>query len=505
MRQRPLPCLVRLLALLLALGLPGQALAHAQLRSADPPAQAVVDAAPAEVVLTFNEPVAPLSALWTGPDGTAAEVPARAEGPRLIVTVPEGAARGTHVLSWRVVSDDGHPVGGAHVFSIGEATAAMAAAASEGAARLAALGRAALTLTLAFGVGGLAASALFAAPVPRAARWLAWGTLLATLLLLAGTAADLAGRTAAVFAPAAWAALAASPFLAAAVLALAALAMALAGGRGLAAGALAAGGLSFAVAGHAGTAAAWSAPVVALHGAMALLWAGALVVLATRAGREAALIAFGRIAPVMVALLVAAGAALAWVQLDPGLRGWRVLWTTGYGQVLSAKVALAALILGLAALNRWRLAPAATRGRPAAFARSLRAEIALMVMLLALTGAFRLTPPPRAMAEPAVAAHVHGRLSGGDLRLIPGRAGANRIAFAPHGADFGPLDPREVAVAFTHPATGTGPVEAVLKPGSGGLWQGEAVLPAPGDWDAVVRILIDDFTQERLGASLALP
>ncbi|MFN3644248.1 MAG: copper resistance protein CopC [Gemmobacter sp.] len=492
-------------ALLLAVLLPAAALAHAQLRSAEPPAHSVVAAAPSAVVLTFNEPVAVLSVVWTGPDGAAAAAPARTEGARLIVTVPEDAARGTHVLSWRVVSDDGHPVGGAHVFSIGAATAAMAAEASAAAARLAAAGRAALTLTLAFGVGALAAAALFRAPAAAAARWLAWGIMPASLLLLAGTAADLAGRMDAAVAPAAWAALAGSPFLASVVLALAALAMASAGGRWLAAGALAAGGLSFAVAGHAGTAAVWAAPVVALHAALAMLWAGTLVVLTTRAGRDAALVRFGRVAPAMVAGLVGAGAALSWVQLDPALRGWQVVWTTGYGQVLAAKIALAALILGLAALNRWRLAPAAAAGRPAGFARSLGAEIALMVLLLALTGAFRLTPPPRAMAEPAVAAHVHGRLSGGDLRLIPGRPGANRIEIAPHDADFGPLDPREIAVSLTHPATGTGPVEAVLRPVGGGLWQGEAVLPAAGAWEAVVRILIDDFTQERLGAALTLP
>lgn len=495
MKHRLLLSLAFLMALVMAL--PEPAVAHAQLRSASPAAGSVVEAAPAEVVLTFNEPVAVLSALWTGPDGTAAEVPARAEGPRLIVAIHEAAARGTHVLSWRVVSEDGHPVGGAHVFSIGAVTAAMAAETAREAGRLAADGRAALTLTLALGVGALAAAALFAAPPPRIARWLAWGSPPAALLLLAG-------RADAAVAPAAWAGLAGSPFLAAVALAMTALALVLAGGRWLAVAALAAGGLSFAAAGHAGTAATWSAAAVALHGAMAMLWAGALVVLATRAGRDAALIPFGRIAPALVAALVAAGAVLSWAQLDPALRGWAVLWTTGYGQVLSAKVALAALILGLAALNRWRLAPAAIAGRPAGFRRSLRAELALMALLLALTGAFRLTPPPRALAEPAAAAHLHGRLSGGELRLIPGRPGANRIEFAPHAADFGPLTPREAAVAFTHLATGTGPVETLLQARPGGLWQGEAVLPAAGDWDAVVRILIDDFTQERLGATLGL-
>ena len=35
--------------------------------------------------------------------------------------------RGTHVLSWRVISADGHPVGGALMFSIGAPSAQPAA------------------------------------------------------------------------------------------------------------------------------------------------------------------------------------------------------------------------------------------------------------------------------------------------------------------------------------------------------------------------------------------
>ncbi|MFN3822334.1 MAG: copper resistance protein CopC [Pseudorhodobacter sp.] len=493
-----------LMASLMALFIPTQTLAHAQLRGASPPAQAVVGVAPAEVVLTFNEAVAPLSALWSGPDGTTVEVMARAEDARLIVSVPDEALRGTHVLSWRVVSGDGHPVSGAHVFSIGEESQAMAAAASQAAGRLAAAGRAALTLALAFGVGGLAMAALFAAPVPGVVRGMAFVVLPAVTVLLAGQAADLAGSIGALAQPAAWAALWASPFVGAVVLVLAALLMAMAGGRWLGLAALVTGGLSFAVVGHAGTATPWTAPVVALHGGLAMVWAGSLALLATPAGRLAVLVPFGRVAPVMVSGLAAGGAALAWVQLDASLRGWDVLRDTGYGQVLLAKLALVAAILALAALNRWHLAPAAVAGREDGFRRSLRIELVLMVAVLALTGAFRLTPPPRAMAEPAELAHVHGRLSGGDLRLIPGRRGVNRVEILPHDPDFGPLDPREMGFAFSHPVSGTGPIEAAARRGADGIWVAEVILPMAGDWDIVLRILIDDFTQERLGARITL-
>ncbi|MFN6978485.1 MAG: copper resistance protein CopC, partial [Gemmobacter sp.] len=110
-----------LIATLLCLA-PLQVWAHAQLRSAAPAAGAILDAPPAEIVLTFNEPVAPLQARLFGPDGAARDAPARAEGASLIVTLPPALAQGTHALSWRVVSDDGHPVGGTHVFSVGVET-----------------------------------------------------------------------------------------------------------------------------------------------------------------------------------------------------------------------------------------------------------------------------------------------------------------------------------------------------------------------------------------------
>lgn len=483
------PALAAILLVLSAL-LPQMAAAHAQLQGAEPPAQAVVEAAPPRVVLTFNEPVTVLSVVWTGPDGGTAPAPARTEGARVVIDPPAEAARGTHVVTWRVVSSDGHPVGGAHVFSIGATSAAMVAEDKAMAARIAAAGRAALTLALAFGVGGLAVGALLRAPVPGRLRPGALAVLPAAALMLAGQAADLdfdAG------------ALLRSPFALAAGLAVLALALAWRGGAGRAGLALGAGGLSFAVAGHAGTAAAWAAPVVAVHGATALAWGGALAVLATPAGRAAGLGRFARLAPAMVAGLVASGAALALVQTDLPARGWPAVAATPYGQVLAAKLGLAALILALAAANRWWWAPGA-------LGRSIRVELMLMAVLLALTAGFRLTPPPRALAEAAVLAHVHGRLAGGDLRILPGRPGENRVEIALHGADYGPITAEEVTVTLTHPALGLGPVGAPARQGDDGLWLATGLmLPAAGDWQLVVTVRTDSFTQERLGTTVALP
>ncbi|WP_204314651.1 CopD family protein, partial [Stenotrophomonas maltophilia] len=73
---------------------------------------------------------------------------------------------------------------------------------------------------------------------------------------------------------------------------------------------------------------------------------------------------------------------------------------------------LVAALIGLAALNRYRLTPALARapteGR--ALARSVGAEILLVLAILGLVAGWRFTPPPRALAAAAHAPaslHIH--------------------------------------------------------------------------------------------------
>lgn len=158
-----------LIVLLLATLLPMQALAHAQLRAADPGPGVVVAAPRDAVTLTFNEPVEPLVLRWIGPDSAMTELPGEASGNGITVVPPEGLTEGTHFLSWRVVSADGHPVGGTHSFHIGAPPAAGEPA--TGAARAAALGGAAATGLLA--AQGLDLLCLPPAGLLSPAPWLA--------------------------------------------------------------------------------------------------------------------------------------------------------------------------------------------------------------------------------------------------------------------------------------------------------------------------------------------
>ncbi|MEA3028067.1 MAG: copper transport protein, partial [Alphaproteobacteria bacterium] len=100
------------------------ALAHASLIQSEPADRAVVAQPPPRLTLTFNEPVSPVALRLVQPDGNVIELKdVAAGGPTVAVALPSGLPRGTHLLSWRVISADGHPVGGALTFSVGQPSA----------------------------------------------------------------------------------------------------------------------------------------------------------------------------------------------------------------------------------------------------------------------------------------------------------------------------------------------------------------------------------------------
>lgn len=490
---------------------PLQALAHAQLRSADPAAGTLLDTAPAEVVLTFNEPIAPLQARWFGPDGRVRDVESRVQGPDLIVTLPAGLVLGTQALSWRVVSDDGHPVGGTHVFSIGVETGAPDAA-PEPVPYFAALARGALTLALVFGVGGVVWAALSQTAAPAAIRWALWTIPPAALAVMAAQAMDLTGEgLRALGTPAAWTLALASPFALTAALAVCAAALAASARKALILAAWASAAFSFAAAGHAARAdpVALMAPLVFAHGLALIFWAGALPGL-LRALRtpdaQAQMERFSRLALPLVALLVLSGAALTWRQVETPT----ALIGTAYGTLLIAKLLLVAAVLMLALRHKLRLTPALAQtdtARPV-FNRSLKLELALMIAILALTAGFRLTPPPRALAampDSRTELHLHGRAAMADITLIPGRPGANQVEIIPLDGDFQPFTPLEITLFFSRPDEGLERMELRAVEGANGIWTaGPVHLPPGGPLDVVADILITDFRKELIGGEMQL-
>jgi len=148
---------------------------------------------------------------------------------------------------------------------------------------------------------------------------------------------------------------------------------------------------SFALVGHTSSHPhRWALSLLLLtHLAIVAFWFGALVPLSVASRREspsaAAEItdAFSRLALSIVPVLVVAGLVLAALIL----KDLSALRTT-YGQLLLVKFTGFALLMGLAALNKWYLGPALKTGDPRVgvlFRRSLGAEYALIAAVLAVT------------------------------------------------------------------------------------------------------------------------
>ena len=120
---------MRRLAVLVAaigfvVGLASAASAHAVLTSTAPAAGSIVATAPALVTLRFDEPIAVIPAaihvyddrLHRVDQGTAGHVTGRRD--TVGVRVQPDLAAGTYTVTFRVISDDSHPVAGQYTFSV---------------------------------------------------------------------------------------------------------------------------------------------------------------------------------------------------------------------------------------------------------------------------------------------------------------------------------------------------------------------------------------------------
>lgn len=97
--------------------------AHAGVDHTAPRNGSVLVSAPSTVAVTFDEPVELDSAWLTGPSGARLPSTARAAGASIVITPSTTLPRGPIAASWKVISDDGHMVGGSIAFIIGKAAA----------------------------------------------------------------------------------------------------------------------------------------------------------------------------------------------------------------------------------------------------------------------------------------------------------------------------------------------------------------------------------------------
>ena len=514
-------------ALLLVLCISTGAFAHAALVSSEPRDGSVLAQAPTKVELRFNEAVTPAVIRLIDAEGRARDDAAvYAANETVSITLPDRLPPGTQVISYRVISADGHPVSGSMVFSIGMPTAKSGMAQTQPASALAVLiwlSRIGLYLGLFIGVGGAFFDVWIAsdrAGLATTAAALGLG-LFSLVVSLGCQGLDLLGLPVGrILSAAPWQAgvttsLATSLLIAAAAMGLSIVSRRCAStglARTLSALAMAGVGISLASSGHAGTASPqWlTRPAVFLHGIGVAYWAGALlplIALARGPGLLAALNRFSRAAAPVVGMLVLTGLVLAVIQLE----SFHALSGTKYGWILSVKVVLVTLLLGIAVLNRFRFTPALESDPPNTrpLVRPILIECAVVAGILALVAGWRFTPPPRALAAAVrapLALHIHSDKAMFEVRVSPGIVGTDTFVLQIMAGDASPLEAKEVTLILSQPERGVEPLERKAVRSADGNWTvADVPIPFAGRWRVRVDALVTDFEKVTLQDELDVP
>ncbi|WP_409188564.1 copper resistance CopC/CopD family protein [Bradyrhizobium sp. RDM4] len=500
-----------LTTLLVLVGCSTGAFAHAALIAVEPASGSILASAPKAVELRFNEAVTPGAIqLIDGTGRARGDVRVTISGESISVAMPPDLPQGTAVVSYRVISQDGHPVAGSVLFSVGAPTATKPPANAQG--RLNALiwlARVGLYLGLFVGVGGVFFARWFAGSttgmtVPRVALLVGLASAVASVGLLG---LDLLGLPpAAVVTARPWMiafATSAGPALLVAIAAMLLALMALRSAwyaRAVAVVAFVGVGLSLAMTGHAATAPPemLTRPAMFLHGLGVAFWIGALAPLTALVSKPTAatlpvLDRFSRIAMPVVAALALTGLLLAIIQLEK----LSALVETNYGLILAIKLALVFFLVALAALNRFRLTPALARNHKAAPAlkRAILLECGVAVGIFAVVAGWRFTPPPRTIVpETPLAIHIHTDKAMFQVLVSPGKPGVDDFVLQLMTGEATPLQAKEATLTLSLPERGVEPMERDAKLGPDGYWHVRNVeLPFAGRWHLRIDALVTDF------------
>jgi copper transport protein len=495
---------------LLLLCLTGEASAHASLAFTEPRDGTVLAQAPKTVQLRFNEEVTAGAVNLIDASGKLRDDAAvDASGEAIIITLPPDLPQGTQIVSYRVLSEDGHPVTGAVTFSIGAPSAnKLPDDADRSINVLIWLARIGLYLGLFSGIGGV--FFLDWISRDRAAHALIQSALIVGIVSAAASLGlqglDLLGLPlTGIVAVAPWkialgTSLGPSLLIAIVALGLGHLASRNGGSRTLSAFALAGAGLSLAASGHAATAPpeALTRPAVFIHGMAVAFWLGALVPLValirTSGGAALPIVnRFSRVAVPVIGCLALTGLTMAVIQLE----SFGALVTTKYGIILSIKLVLVVALLGLAALNRFRLTPALAKDASAAksLTRSIVIECALGLSILCVVAGWRFTPPPRSLIPDApLAVHIHSDKAMFQVLVSPGRVGTDDFVLQLMNGDGTLLRAKEATLTLSLPERGIAEIERQGTLGPDGFWHvGKVPLAVPGRWHMRIDALVTDF------------
>jgi copper transport protein len=556
------------------LGVATPAFAHAQLTSTEPVGGTAVATPPANVVLHFGENVEiPLGSIrvFESPSGKQVETGAAehpgGQGNSVSVKLPK-LDKGTYIVTWRVTSADSHPVHGAFTFIVGSgkgtsqdaALAAKLLSSGGGSTTVGAvyavirfLGFLALVLLVGgFGFVALVWPAGFGLARPRRLLWSAWAVATVTTVvgipiegvyaaglplskILSSTVLSgvLDGRYGKV----------SVARLGLLVLMAAVLAWSFrqeAGGAAgdrrpssalVGVGSLIALGLIFtpALSGHEATQDLVPLALVSdlIHLSAVSLWLGGLAllvgaVLPRRLPDELANVVprFSKLAFGAVVAILATGVFQGWREV----RTIDALTQTTYGKLLIVKVALFALMVGLAFFSRryvqerYRV-PATTRRLsfgPGAAAdaptddetvarlrRTVGAETVIAVVVLAVTALLVNAQPARsALAQPFTTEMRSDQVLV-DVTVDPAKAGPAALHFYTLSPEGAVKEVQDLTASLTLPSRDVGPLAVpVQRAGPGHFVANGFNIPLSGKWTLEVKALLSDIDEATVSGTV---
>ncbi len=258
-------------------------------------------------------------------------------------------------------------------------------------------------------------------------------------------------------------------------------------------------------------------PADVAHVAAMSVWLGGLAALAlalpsaTRALPDVAksallagaLVRFSPIALAAVLVLVVGGLIQAIVYVGP----LSDFVDTAFGRAILIKATLLLGLVGLGWLNRARLLPdlrevAERRQAPGRagqlIRRTLRAEVATIVVVLGVTAALVSYPPPSEAETGPVSGSIDVGAARLDYTVDPARVGSNVMHLylfeADSGAQF--TGAKEVRVDLTLPEADIGPIEAELRRAGPGHYVAPGTpFGVEGDWQAEITLRVSRFEQ----------
>ncbi len=493
--------------------------AHATLIVSDPADGAVIHAVPNLVKLTFSEVVSPLVLRLLKPSGEIVQLSHFSQQQEMLqVDLPSDLGNGTSILSWRVASQDGHPVGGTLTFSIDTASRQVADEIDSKGVHFPIWFTTYINIVLlTLCVGGCIFYTWVSVPrkpIPRTFVYLSLFGIIAALGVLivdifdavdwnnndlwnfrlwAGSIGYTIGVPAALV-------------VIAHIFVMIARQVSERKAKAISIFALVAGALAFTVSGHAGAAAPriLMRPAIFLHLVSVLFWAGSLIPLFVMVGRGHSpvdtLRRFSLPIAISLSILVVTGTILGIVELGK----IDELWNSAYGIVLSLKLLALLFLFALAAVNRFYLTPRLSiEGNNSVryLKYSIAGEIVIVAVVLGIVSLWRFTPPPNEMSavtqlSTGIQFHAHGTRGMANLIVSPARPGPVGVTINVLDAESRPLAVKGVQISLVDVHNTLEPIRRKAHRVTSSTWKvDDLVIPTAGSWVVRVEMLISDFDQ----------